>query len=291
MCSDFSSFIEYLVLEEGLSQASIAAYVSDLRLAERYLAKPLSGVGLEELQYVFAMHLEQGAKSSSLARLRSSVRRYLGYLQESGQREDNPSKELATAKRVAFTPLVLSEEEVERLLQAPDCKDNIGLRDKAMLEVLYASGLRVSELVGLTLDRIDVQRGLLRILGKGSKERLVPIGEIALEWLEAYLRNARPSLLEGARSHIVFLSNRAKPITRQAFWYRIKNYAAIVGIDSNISPHTLRHAFATHLLNHGADLRVVQLLLGHSDLSTTQIYTHVAEARLAAMHSLHHPRG
>lgn len=188
-------------------------------------------------------------------------------------------------------PKSLSEADVEALLQAPDLDDPIGLRDRAMLEVLYACGLRVSELVGLTLEQVNLRQGVLRVFGKGSKERLVPLGEEAIAWIERYMREARPLLLGGKPSDVLFPSLRGEQMTRQTFWHRIKHQAQVAGISKALSPHTLRHAFATHLLNHGADLRVVQMLLGHSDLSTTQIYTHIARARLQELHAQHHPRG
>ena len=185
----------------------------------------------------------------------------------------------------------MSEADVEALLAAPEVGEPIGLRDRALLEVLYACGLRVTELVSLTLEQLNLRQGVLRALGKGSKERLVPLGDEAIEWLQRYLREARPMLLDGRPSDVLFPSVRGEQMTRQAFWYRIKLHARVAGIQKPLSPHTLRHAFATHLLNHGADLRVVQMLLGHSDLSTTQIYTHVARARLQELHARHHPRG
>lgn len=206
-------------------------------------------------------------------------------------RPDDPSALLASPKLPQRLPKDLSEAQVERLLQAPLVEQPLELRDKAMLEVLYATGLRVSELVGLTMSDISLRQGVLRVIGKGNKERLVPLGEEAVMWVENYLEYGRPWLLNGVASDVLFPSQRAQQMTRQTFWHRIKHYAVLAGIDSaKLSPHVLRHAFATHLLNHGADLRVVQMLLGHSDLSTTQIYTHVATERLRQLHQQHHPR-
>jgi integrase/recombinase XerD len=203
----------------------------------------------------------------------------------------DPAARISTPKLDRDLPTVLTEDEVEQLLGAPNIETTLGLRDRTMLEVLYACGLRVSELVTLKLDQVNLRLGCLRISGKGNRERLVPLGEQALDWLNSYLRKTRTELLEGCNNQDLFLTQRGKAMTRQAFWYRLKRYAAEVTIVKPLSPHTVRHAFATHLVNHGADLRVVQLLLGHSDLSTTQIYTHVARERLKVLHGKHHPRG
>jgi integrase/recombinase XerD len=208
-----------------------------------------------------------------------------------GRLRADPTLRLAAAKRPARFPKSLSEGQVEQLLAAPDAESTLGLRDRAMLETLYATGLRVSELVGLTLTQLSMQEGLVRVIGKGAKERVVPLGEEARSWLERYLARARPALLAGRTAEEVFVTQRGAGMTRQAFWQLIKRHAAVAGITVPLSPHGLRHAFATHLLNHGADLRVVQLLLGHADISTTQIYTHVARERLKSLHAQHHPRG
>lgn len=289
--TEIDDFLQFLLLNEGLSYATIDAYKQDLLWAKSCLLFDLSKANGQDLQFLLAKRLENGAKNSSLARFRSSLRRFYRYLQIQKIREDDPTKTIASAKKALYQPVVLSEVDVEKLLQAPDLNDDLGIRDQAMLEVLYASGLRVSELVGLSLVQCDLQRGLLQIMGKGSKERIVPIGEWAILALQKYLNNVRPRFLSGKQSNVVFLSKRGEKITRQAFWYRIKFYAQLAGINQNLSPHGLRHAFATHLLNNGADLRALQLLLGHSDLSSTQIYTHVANARLVDMHKKHHPRG
>ena len=287
------AFIARLWLEDGVSEATRSAYATDLAVAVKLLAgKNLHEASPEDLQQIFAQMLEAGKKPATLARMRTTLKRYFRFLQARGVCEDNPVLHLDKARHQRKPlPRSLSEADVEALLAAPDISDPLGVRDRAMLEVLYASGLRVSELVGLPMDGVLLREGVLRIWGKGSKERLVPMGEEAQAALEAYLRDVRAGLLHGRRCDAVFVTTRGEGLTRQAFWYRIKHYALLAGISTDISPHTLRHAFATHLLNHGADLRAVQMLLGHADLSTTQIYTHVAQARLAALHAAHHPRG
>ena len=287
------AFIARLWLEDGVSEATRSAYATDLAVAAKLLAgKNLHEASPEDLQQIFAQMLESGKKPATLARMRTTLKRYFRFLQARGVCEDNPVLHLDKARHHRKPlPRSLSEADVEALLAAPDISDPLGVRDRAMLEVLYASGLRVSELVGLPMDGVLLREGVLRIWGKGSKERLVPMGEEAQAALEVYLRDVRAGLLHGRRCDAVFVTTRGEGLTRQAFWYRIKHYALLAGISTDISPHTLRHAFATHLLNHGADLRAVQMLLGHADLSTTQIYTHVAQARLAALHAAHHPRG
>jgi integrase/recombinase XerD len=231
------------------------------------------------------------AKPSSSARLLSSMKRFYQFALRQGRVTADPTLNIEAPKRVRRLPRSLTEKDVEALLAAPEVETPLGLRDRAMLEILYASGLRVSELVGLKSAQLSHDMGVMRIMGKGSKERLVPVGEEALLWVRSYLQEARPELLAGRVSDALFVTTRAKPMTRQAFWQNIKRYATRAGISTSISPHTLRHAFATHLLNHGADLRVVQMLLGHADISTTQIYTHVARERLKQLHAKHHPRG
>ena len=237
-----------------------------------------------------AWRLERGFKATSTARLLSAMRRFFQYLIREQLRDDDPTALLLTPKLPKRLPKDLSEHQVEALLSEPDVAVELELRDKAMLELLYATGLRVSELVGLTMENVSLRQGVVRILGKGNKERLVPMGEEAMYWLSVYLREARGVLLGSQTSDILFPSSRAQQMTRQTFWHRIKLYASRAQIAVELSPHTLRHAFATHLLNHGADLRVVQMLLGHADLSTTQIYTHVASERLKSMHAEFHPR-
>ncbi len=288
-------FCDALWLEQGLSANSIAAYRSDLLGCARWLAAnggmELRQASLEQLRNYLAHRGASGARTRTTARLVSSLRRFFRYLVREGDISLDPTALIESPKRERPLPSSLTEDQVERLLAAPDVGTAIGLRDRAMLETLYATGLRVSELVGLTLARVSLHQGVVRVIGKGDKERLVPLGEEALEWINQYLRRARAELVGNRSSEAVFVTARGGPLTRQAFWHNIKRYAARAAIATHLSPHTLRHAFATHLLNHGADLRVVQMLLGHADLSTTQIYTQVARARLQELHAQHHPRG
>lgn len=287
-------FIQVLWLEEGLAENTLAAYRRDLEGFSRWLQP--QGLTLLRAQredlLAYLVHCQEvSRKVRSTARLVSSLRRFYRYLVREKVCNDDPSARIETPRLGRPLPQSLSEEEVEALLAAPDANDDLGLRDRTMLETLYATGLRVSELVGLTLPQLNTRQGVIRLSGKGGKERLVPLGEEALSWLDRYFREGRPALLKSPISEILFLTRRGTAMTRQAFWYLIKRYAKQAGIWKALSPHSLRHAFATHLLNHGADLRVVQMLLGHSDLSTTQIYTHVARARLQQLHQQHHPRG
>jgi integrase/recombinase XerD len=287
-------FLEALWLEKGLSAHTRAAYRSDLALFNGWLDErgvQLPGAGREVLLDHLAWRLNAGYKARSTARLLSGLRGFYRYLLREGLIALDPTLQVDLPQLGRPLPKSLSEADVEALLAAPDLDDPIGLRDRAMLEVLYACGLRVSELTGLTLEQVNLRQGVLRVYGKGSKERLVPLGEEAISWIERYSREARGFLLSGRPSDVLFPSNRGEQMTRQTFWHRIKHQARVAGISKSLSPHTLRHAFATHLLNHGADLRVVQMLLGHSDLSTTQIYTHIARARLQELHAQHHPRG
>ena len=283
-------FCEAMWLEAGLAEASVASYRRDLQLAERLCAKPLSDFSAADVQAVLAQLLDLQRKASSMARMRVSLRRFFAWMVEGRLRADDPTVLLEAVRHEKPLPRSLSEAEVERLLAAPDLATPAGLRDAAMLEVLYACGLRVSELVGLPLSAVFLQEAVLRVRGKGDKVRLVPMGEQAAEMVERYCREARPLLLEGRVSDVLFIAARGGAMNRRTFWKLIHDYAIAVGIRTAVSPHTLRHAFATHLVNHGADLRVVQMLLGHSNLSTTQIYTHVAEARLAKVFAAHHPR-
>nr|WP_288497994.1 site-specific tyrosine recombinase XerD [uncultured Pseudomonas sp.] len=287
-------FIEALWLEKGLSAHTQSAYRSDLALLNGWLQArdvELQAVGREVLLDHLAWRMNEGYKARSTARLISGMRGFYRFLLREGIIDTDPTLQVDMPQLGRPLPKSLSEADVEALLAAPDLDDPIGLRDRAMLEVLYACGLRVSELVGLTLEQVNLRQGVLRVFGKGSKERLVPMGEEAIGWVERYCREARPALLAGRPADVLFPSLRGEQMTRQTFWHRIKHHAQVAGIAKSLSPHTLRHAFATHLLNHGADLRVVQMLLGHSDLSTTQIYTHIACARLQALHAQHHPRG
>ena len=276
-------FCEAMLLEAGLAEASV-------QLAERLCAKPLSDFSAADVQAVLAQLLDLQRKASSMARMRVSLRRFFAWMVEERLRADDPTVLLEAVRHEKPLPRSLSEAEVERLLAAPDLATPAGLRDAAMLELLYACGLRVSELVGLPLSAAFLQEAVLRVRGKGDKVRLVPMGEQAAEMVERYCREARPLLLEGRVSDVLFIAARGGAMNRRTFWKLIHDYAIAVGIRTAVSPHTLRHAFATHLVNHGADLRVVQMLLGHSNLSTTQIYTHVAEARLAKVFAAHHPR-
>lgn len=288
------SFLDTLWLERNLANNTLEAYRRDLTMVAAWLAYrnlDLLRVQTEDLQDLLAERLEGGYKATSTARLISALRRLFQYLYQQKLRSDDPSARLISPKLPQRLPKDLSEAQVGRLLQTPRTDDPLELRDKAMLELLYATGLRVSELVSLQISDVSLRQGVVRALGKGDKERLVPLGEEAVYWLEQFMRYGRPELLNGATLDILFPSRRRQKMTRQTFWHRIKHYATLAGIDSDkLSPHVLRHAFATHLLNHGADLRAVQMLLGHSDLSTTQIYTHVATERLRQLHQQHHPR-
>lgn len=285
-------FIDALWLESGLSKNTLSAYRSDLNRLVRFLdTKSLLEVDQSDIQKFLATLLVQGNKSSSSARVLSTLRRFYRYQIRENRVETDPCAHVLSPKQGRPLPKAISESQISDLLNAPDTKKSLGLRDRAMLELLYATGLRVSELVDLTMLELNLQIGVLRIIGKGNKERLVPIGEQAVDWIQRYLHEAREELLKGRTTDAVFVTARGAAMSRQAFWYLIKKYAVIAGIDKGLSPHTLRHAFATHLINHGADLRSVQMLLGHVDLSTTQIYTHIARERLQLMHSQHHPRG
>jgi integrase/recombinase XerD len=284
-------FLDALWLEAGLSRNTLSAYRSDLEALSAWLKASPATASREQLQAYLKKCVDNGARPRSTARLLSSLRRFYQYLLREGLIADDPTAQIVSPKLGRPLPKSLSEEQVEKLLQAPDAETALGLRDRAMLETLYATGLRVSELVGLTLQQANLQAGVVKVIGKGDKERLVPLGEVAIEWLQRYLSESRTKLLRGQSSDALFPTARGAAMTRQAFWQNLKRYTRIAGIEAHLSPHTLRHAFATHLLNHGADLRVVQMLLGHVDLSTTQIYTQVARERLKQLHAQHHPRG
>ncbi|MDY7117100.1 site-specific tyrosine recombinase XerD [Halomonas sp. SSL-5] len=288
------AFLDALWLEQGVSEHTLAAYRRDLvawaaRLAEGGESLVTPGAG--SLPTWLDERREAGYRLRSNARLLSSLRRFYRWALEAGRIERDPLAEVRLPRVRPSLPETLEESEVERLIAAPDVTTDLGLRDRTMLEVLYGAGLRVSELVGLTTDAVNLRQGVVRVRGKGDKDRLVPLGEEAVDWVSRYLRTARGALMRDATRPALFPGRDDRPLTRQAFWYRIKHHARVAGIERSLSPHTLRHAFATHLLNHGANLRVVQMLLGHSDLSTTQIYTHVAQARLERLHADHHPRG
>jgi len=290
-----NTFLDALWMERGLSENTLAAYRNDLSGFTNWLvaskSKALTEVGKDDVLSYLTYRLQQRRSPRSTARFLSCIRRFYTWLLREKRIQQDPTALIEAPKLGRALPKTLSEAEVEALLQAPDVKTSLGMRDRTMLEVLYATGLRVSELVGLKLSQINLRQGVIRVTGKGNKERLVPLGEEAMQWLETYLTEGRNDLMAGQHSDVLFPSNRKRLMTRQTFWYAIKRYARLAAIDKPLSPHTLRHAFATHLLNHGADLRVVQMLLGHSDLSTTQIYTHVARARLKELHASHHPRG
>jgi len=285
-------FIDALWLESGLSKNTLSAYRSDMN---RFCVV-LDGVSLldvtqSEVQKLLSVLLAEGAKGSSSARVLSTLRRFYRYQIRQNTIQTDPCAQVLSPKQGRPLPKALSEQQVENLLNAPQIETTLGLRDRAMLETLYATGLRVSELVALTMLEINLDVGVVRIVGKGNKERLVPLGEQAVDWIERYLANSRADLLKQKQSDSVFVTARGSSMTRQAFWHLIKRHALNAGIAQGLSPHTLRHAFATHLINHGADLRSVQMLLGHADLSTTQIYTHIARERLQSLHAQHHPRG
>lgn len=289
-----NNFLDAIWVEQGLSKNTRSAYSSDLKaysvwLSDRKIA--ITEVGREIVQEYLYQKAESGVRRRTSARTLSCLRQFYRYLLRESLVDSDPTELIASPKTERSLPKSLSEEQVELLLGEPDIKTALGLRDRTMLEVLYAAGLRVSELIGLELGQVDLQAGVVRVMGKGSKERLVPLGEIALEWLQRFLKEERGALLGQHQSNALFPTTRGSAMTRQAFWYNIKRYAQQAGISTKISPHVLRHAFATHLLNNGADLRVVQMLLGHSDISTTQIYTHVARERLKKLHEQHHPRG
>ncbi len=288
------AFLDALWLERGLSQSTLTAYRTDLLGFARWLAG--TGTPIESAQAglvlgYLAERVQGGARPRSTARLLSSLRRFYRWLLREAVIQRDPTANVQPPRIGHGLPNALTEADVEALLNAPSTQDPIGLRDRAMLEILYATGLRVSELVSLRLSQLNTRQGVVQVVGKGDRERLVPLGDAALDWLERYVTSGRRALLGQRLTATVFVTARGAGMTRQAFWYRVRRYAVVAGIRKPLSPHTLRHSFATHLLNHGADLRVVQLLLGHSDLSTTQIYTHVARQRLQELHAVHHPRG
>lgn len=297
VCDDVAlidRFVDDLWLQRGLADNTLAAYRRDLTALARWLGpgRTLVGVGRADLFDYLSHRYGIGYRPRSTARLLSCLRGFFRWLIERGVTEADPTIDLASPRTGRPLPDTLTEADVEALLLAPDVDTVLGLRDRAMLEMLYACGLRVTELVTLQVGQLNLRQGVVRVIGKGSKERLVPLGEEALEWNRRWLAAGRADLLEGrVGADVLYPSQRGRVMTRQTFWHRIRHHAAAAGIHRHLSPHTLRHAFATHLLNHGADLRVVQLLLGHADLSTTQIYTHVARARLKALHAEHHPRG
>jgi len=289
-----SHFLDAVWMERGLSSNTLAAYRADLVALSRWLATKnirIVATTRADLLGFIAFRVEAGARPRSTARQLSSFRRFFRHLLREGQIKDDPTAQIAMPKIGRSLPKSLSEDEVESLLNAPQVTDPLGSRDRTMLEVLYATGLRVSELVNLKYGQLNLNQGVVRIVGKGNRERMIPLGEEAVRWLREFLGGPRGEILLDRSSDYLFPTRRGDRMTRQAFWHIIKRYARKSNIDKELSPHTLRHAFATHLLNHGADLRVVQMLLGHSDLSTTQIYTHVARERMKELHGRHHPRG
>ncbi|MDP3087816.1 MAG: site-specific tyrosine recombinase XerD [Methylotenera sp.] len=291
--AELDTFIDHLWLEDGLSKNTLESYRLDLSAFALWLRpqnKQLLTVDQADIQQYLAVKFPQ-SKPRSISRLIASMRRFYRYLMRDNKISLDPTIQIQSPKLPRSLPKSLNEDEVIALLNAPIITESAGLRDKAMLELLYACGLRVSELVGVKVTEVSLSDGVVRITGKGSKTRLVPMGEDAVDWISRYLKEARSEILQKRLCDALFVTNRGDAMTRQAFWYLIKRYALLAGINKHMSPHVLRHAFATHLLNHGADLRVVQMLLGHSDISTTQIYTHVARERLKQLHSMHHPRG
>ena len=289
------AFCDALWLEDGLSRNTLDAYRRDLALFATWLHDGRGGSLLAashaDILGYLAYRYRQRAKATSAGRLLSTLKRFYRLQVRDGRLQADPTLNVESPKLPRPLPKSLTEEDVGRLLEAPHTGDAMGLRDRAMLELLYATGLRVTELVTLRMAQVSLDAGVLRVLGKGAKERLVPIGEQAVDWITRYLREARPVLLAGRSADALFVTQRAEAMSRQMFWILVKRHALVAGITRPISPHVLRHAFATHLLNHGADLRVVQMLLGHADVSTTQIYTHVARERLRQLHAQHHPRG
>ena len=293
--ASIDAHLDHLWLERGLSRATLDGYRRDLTNFAAWFGRALTAATAADLQAFLAQRLEARASPRTVARFLAAARGFYRRAAETGAVQADPTANITSPLLGRPLPGALSEAEVERLLGAPRSDDPLGApaeyRDRVMLEVLYATGLRVSELVSLTVAAVNTRRGTVQVVGKGAKERLVPVGEVALGWVAAYLGASRPNILKGRASNALFPSNRGQAMTRQTFWHAVKRYARAAGIDRAISPHTLRHAFATHLVNHGADLRAVQLMLGHADLSTTQIYTHVARSRLKRLHAQHHPRG
>jgi len=292
--SHIEQFCEALWLEDGLARNTLLAYRRDLGAAAAWLLERRE-VGLESAEtvdlhaYIAARHAASRATSAN--RRLTVLRRYYRFLVRQKMRESDPMLHVRSARQPQRFPKTLSERQVEALLDAPDTETELGLRDRAMLETLYATGLRVSELISMRSVEVGLTEGVVRVIGKGNKERIVPLGEEARSWIASYLGGARAALLAGRASDALFVTRLGRAMSRQMFWTLVKRYARLAQIEAPLSPHTLRHAFATHLLNHGADLRVVQMLLGHADISTTQIYTHIAGARLKALHAQHHPRG
>ena len=289
------TFIDAIWSQKGLAELTLSAYQQDLKSFSIWLKNRnirLEHADQASIQAYLAHRFKAGSSARTTARLLSTLKQYFRHLVKTGERQDNPTALIHAPKIQRSLPQTLTEDDIGALLEAPDCDSDYGLRDRCMLEIMYSSGLRVSELVALQMNQINTNLGLVRLTGKGNKERVIPVGEEALYWLERYIQQGRPGLIQaGKNTDALFPSSRGTAITRQAFWQNIKKYLLIADVKTSYSPHSLRHAFATHLLNHGADLRTVQMLLGHSSLSTTQIYTHIAQARLQKLHAEHHPRG
>ncbi len=286
-------FLDNIWMEQGLSKNTLNAYRNDLKQLSKWCKKQsldIIKVSRADLQDYLAERVENKASPHSTARQISCYRRFYRFYVREGLLKTDPTEQITRPKLTRGIPISLSEKDVESLLSAPKITDALGVRDKAMLELLYATGLRVTELIELNLSQVNLNQGVVRVVGKGDKERLVPMGEVAQKWLSQHIASARLEILDGRITDYIFPTRRSDCMTRQSFWHIIKRYAKQAEIDTKLSPHTLRHAFASHMLNHGADLRVVQMLLGHSDLSTTQIYTHVAKERLSKLHATHHPR-
>ncbi len=289
---DVQLYLDTIWYERNLSANTVKSYRQDLLAFEKWLSKELLECSREDVQAYLAEHVVEGKATSSRSRFLSSLRGFFNYAVERELVAENPIANIDSPKLAKRLPDYLSEDEVDALLNAPNPeKSAVEWRDRTMLEVLYATGVRVTELIELTRESVNFNQGMVRVIGKGNKERIVPLGDEALKWVISYIENARPELMSNGSTDVLFPSKRGKTMTRQTFWYAIRRYAIQAGIERHLSPHTLRHAFATHLLNHGADLRAVQMMLGHASLSTTQIYTRVANERLKTVHSIHHPRG
>ncbi|MDH5436318.1 MAG: site-specific tyrosine recombinase XerD [Gammaproteobacteria bacterium] len=292
--SVIESFLDMLWVERGLSENTLSAYRNDLFKLAQWLYQSntsLLKVHREDLLAYLAVRVGAGTAVRTTARILSSIRRFYQYMLREGRTVNDPTALIEAPRMGRPLPKSLTEKEVESLLMAPDINEPLGMRDRTMMEVLYATGLRVTELVGLKLSQLNLRQGVIRVMGKGNKERLAPLGEEAVFWLEQYLNGPRHDIIKLCVTEDVFPTRRGNAMTRQMFWHIIKRYGQLSQVKKELSPHTLRHSFATHLINHGADLRAVQMLLGHSDLSTTQIYTHVARERLKRLHEEHHPRG
>lgn len=293
LTAEMQDYLRAIQVERGLSVNTVKAYQQDLNAFARFLEEQQKG--LSQVDHVFVLAFlnqlrEKGRANSSIARMVTTLRKFFAYLKKENLVAHDPMQTIKPPKKAQHLPAVLTVEEVDRLLAVPDLTSTLGIRNKALLELLYATGLRVSELVHLKLDDLHLDMGLLQTIGKGDKERIIPIGEVAIDWLSTYLRDSRPKLLKKQKADQIFLNDHGRPISRQGVWLLIKQLVAKADIHKDVSPHTLRHSFATHILENGADLRIVQELLGHSDISTTQIYTHISKGRLTQVYDQFHPR-